>query len=705
MAKASEKNCVALLLFLPFFLHCFLFANSYVTDFPSVKPPASWTNNLSDIQGSVVFADNVSSLRPILLLYNKQKNNPPLCFGFLSNETSPKSFYLALVLVQELRPIDKSNPSKAYAIDEFSSPIILWSANRDIPVGEDATLEFSKGGLVLKSELGRRVWATNTRGQDVAQLRITVEGNLVLLNSSNGIVWQSFDYPIDSWLPNQKIYFPKGLTSRNSSSNLSEGMYSMHMARHGSRVNFSLLDSGRHKNEVARVPLHRVEFEGTDSSIDLFQDYAQFKCNLATDGIWLIVLEPDGNLYLYQSQRINQFDFPMMRKSDVWKVIWDSQKSKKRGYLVPILLSSAGGVLVTIALIAVILYKYRMSRKEVEVEEEGEDDQVTENLTRFSLDELKTCTKDFSVKLGRGGFGSVYEGTLCDGRKVAVKCLEAIGPGHGRKEFLAEVNTIGKVDHFNLVKLIGYCSERSNRLLVYEYMTNGSLDKWIFNSEKAKVLTWRMRQKIIHGVAKGLEYLHEECSRNIIHFDIKPQNILLDRDFNPKISDFGLARLIDQSQSTVLTALKGTPGYLAPELLGCINISVKADVYSFGIVILEIVCGRKNLNLSEPIPLIDIVKKKIVEERLDDVIDECSEEVKCHREEAIEMLKVALWCLQAHERRPPMSMVVKVLEGSAEPNLVADPEILTMGDIDVQIQFNSFVSIPLGISMTLSGPR
>ncbi|KAK2985472.1 hypothetical protein RJ640_004323 [Escallonia rubra] len=158
---------------------------------------------------------------------------------------------------------------------------------------------------------------------------------------------------------------------------------------------------------------------------------------------------------------------------------------------------------------------------------------------------------------------------------------------------MAEVNTIGNIHHFNLVRLVGYCGDKSNRLLVYEHMCNGSLDKWIFNPDRGRTLTWEVRRKIIIGIAKGLEYLHMHCDPNIIHFDIKHQNILLNGDFDVKISDFGLAKLIDRDQSQVLTVLKGTPGYVAPELYTGINISVKADVFSFGIVILEIVHSRR----------------------------------------------------------------------------------------------------------------
>ncbi|XP_028073687.1 G-type lectin S-receptor-like serine/threonine-protein kinase SD2-5 isoform X2 [Camellia sinensis] len=287
--------------------------------------------------------------------------------------------------------------------------------------------------------------------------------------------------------------------------------------------------------------------------------------------------------------------------------------------------------------------------------------------TRFSYEDLKAMTSNFNNKLGEGGFGSVFQGTLGDGTKAAVKRL------HGfcqiKKSFLAEVQTIGSIHHVNLVRLIGFCAQKSYRLLVYEYMSNGSLDKWIFQRHQKLTLGWQSRRKIIMDIAKGLAYLHEECRQKIIHLDIKPQNILLDEYFNAKISDFGLSKLIDKDQSQVVTTMRGTPGYLAPEWLSSI-ITEKADVYSFGVVILEILCGRKNLDRSQSeddMHLLSLFKRKAEEERLIDIVDKDNEEMQLHGAEVVEMMTVAVWCLQSDfSRRPSMSMVVKVLEGSVD---------------------------------------
>ncbi|XP_027061915.1 G-type lectin S-receptor-like serine/threonine-protein kinase SD2-5 [Coffea arabica] len=204
--------------------------------------------------------------------------------------------------------------------------------------------------------------------------------------------------------------------------------------------------------------------------------------------------------------------------------------------------------------------------------------------TRFPFEDLKIATANFSKKLGQGGFGSVFEGSLRDGTKVAVKCLDGIG--QVKKSFLAEVESIGSIHHVNLVRLVGFCAEKSHRLLVYEFMSNGSLEKWIYRQGQEIVLDWKCRRKIVLDIAKGLTYLHEDCRQKIIHLDIKPQNILLDDKFNAKLSDFGLSKLIDRDQSQVVTTMRGTPGYLAPEWLSAV-ITEKVDVYSFGAVVVS----------------------------------------------------------------------------------------------------------------------
>ncbi|CAN4082191.1 unnamed protein product [Withania somnifera] len=302
--------------------------------------------------------------------------------------------------------------------------------------------------------------------------------------------------------------------------------------------------------------------------------------------------------------------------------------------------------------------------------QENNDDFSEEisGLLRFSYEQLKMASGNFQKKLGHGGFGSVYEGVLQDGQKVAVKVLD--GFGQGKKEFLAEVQTIGSIHHVNLVRLIGVCAEKEHKLLVYDLMSNGSLDRWIFGATSTQfTLDWQIRRRIIHDIAKGLSYLHEECMQRIVHLDVKPQNILLDENFCAKISDFGLAKLVDKDQSQIVTRIKGTPGYLAPEWCSAF-ITEKADVYSFGVVAMEILCGRKNVDYShsqEHPHLLSLFMTKAEKNQLIDMIGNYSDDLQCNTSEVIRMMKLAVWCLQSDfTLRPSMSTVVKVMEGTMD---------------------------------------
>ncbi|XP_008654825.1 uncharacterized protein [Zea mays] len=216
---------------------------------------------------------------------------------------------------------------------------------------------------------------------------------------------------------------------------------------------------------------------------------------------------------------------------------------------------------------------------------------------RYRYSEVTKITSSLNIKLGEGGYGMVFKGRLDDGRLVAVKFLhDSKGDG---EEFVNEVMSIGRTSHINIVSLFGFCLEGSKRALIYEYMSNGSLDKYIYTENPKAVLGWDKLYTIAIGIARGLEYLHHSCNTRIVHFDIKPQNILLDQNFHPKIADFGLAKLCHMKESKLsMTGARGTPGFIAPEVhsrtFGVV--STKADVYSYGMMLLEMVGGRKNVN-------------------------------------------------------------------------------------------------------------
>ncbi|KAF7140397.1 hypothetical protein RHSIM_Rhsim06G0123700 [Rhododendron simsii] len=359
-----------------------------------------------------------------------------------------------------------------------------------------------------------------------------------------------------------------------------------------------------------------------------------------------------------------------------------------------------------------VLYRFFIIRNKRQSEEDDEFSlvQVSGLPTRFSYEDLKSMTNSFTNKLGEGGFGSVFLGMSIDGTKIAVKRLD--GFGQVKKSFLAEVQTIGSIHHVNLVRLIGFCAENSNRLLVYEYMSNGSLDRWIFKRHQELTLGWESRRKIIVDIAKGLAYLHEECRQKIYHLDIKPQNILLDENFEAKVSDFGLAKLIDKDQSQVVATMRGTPGYMAPEWLSSI-ITEKVDVYSFGVVVLEILCGRKNLDRSQPeeeMHLLRLFERKGEEGQLLDMVDKYNADMQLHGAEVVEMMKLAMWCLQSdYRRRPSMTVVVQVMEGlvsvqdNLDYNFINAPARRTMAATDEDMDAIDD-GTPL-IASVLSGPR
>ncbi|XP_078158856.1 G-type lectin S-receptor-like serine/threonine-protein kinase SD2-5 [Carex rostrata] len=339
---------------------------------------------------------------------------------------------------------------------------------------------------------------------------------------------------------------------------------------------------------------------------------------------------------------------------------------------------------------------------------EAEDEDIIEQLpgmpTRFTFEELRAATNNFVKVLGKGGFGTVFEGRWGDER-IAVKRLDNIG--HGKKDFLAEVETIGSIHHINLVRMIGFCAEKLNRFLVYEYMCNGSLDQWIYCRDGRVPLDWPVRFKIITDIAKGLCYLHEDCRQKIVHFDIKPKNILLDQKYNAKVSDLGVAKLINRDISRVMTKIRGTPGYLAPEWLTAM-VTEKVDVYSFGVVVMEILCGRRNLDDSqteENRHLIRLLEEKSKSNELSYLIDKNLGDVELYKKDIVNVMMLAMWCLQWDStRRPSMLIVVKVLEGAMEVETSLDYNFVSSIPMIANIPSVVDQSAPFPTSV-LSGPR
>ncbi|KAJ3679431.1 hypothetical protein LUZ60_017442 [Juncus effusus] len=299
------------------------------------------------------------------------------------------------------------------------------------------------------------------------------------------------------------------------------------------------------------------------------------------------------------------------------------------------------------------------------------------SLVAFRYDDLQRMTRCFSERLGGGSFGSVFKGIMHDSGFVAVKRLEGMLQV-GEKQFRSEVSTIGTIQHVNLVRLRGFCSERANRLLVYEYIPNGSLDKQLFQ-QNVTTLDWNKRYQIALGTARGLAYMHESCRDYIIHCDIKPENILLDESFVPKVADFGMAKLIGRDFSRVLTTMRGTIGYLAPEWISGVAITPKTDVYSYGLVVLEIISGRRNIEKLKQgdifyFPL--LAAREVNEGNTLTLLDPRLKE-DLNQEEVERACRIACWCIQDDENnRPSMGHVVQVLEGVLDVSLPPIPRSL-----------------------------
>ncbi|XP_065857607.1 cysteine-rich receptor-like protein kinase 43 [Euphorbia lathyris] len=307
--------------------------------------------------------------------------------------------------------------------------------------------------------------------------------------------------------------------------------------------------------------------------------------------------------------------------------------------------------------------------------EEDLDQIAAQEQKQFSFDVLAAATKDFhpTHKLGEGGFGPVFRGKLGDGREIAVKKLSH-SSNQGKKEFMNEAKLLARVQHRNVVNLFGYCAHGTEKLLVYEYVAHESLDKFLFKSHRKEQLDWKRRYDIITGTARGLLYLHEDSHNCIIHRDIKASNILLDDKWVPKIADFGMARLFPEDQTHVHTRVAGTNGYMAPEYVMHGHLSVKADVFSFGVVVLELISGQRNSAFNQSLEaqnLLDWAYKLHKKDRSLEIMDPtlaasaATEQVKL-------CIHIGLLCTQGDPNlRPSIRRVVMLL--SKKPGNIEEP--------------------------------
>ncbi|XP_050251054.1 rust resistance kinase Lr10-like [Quercus robur] len=346
----------------------------------------------------------------------------------------------------------------------------------------------------------------------------------------------------------------------------------------------------------------------------------------------------------------------------------DKDKGKSRKIV------TTGSILGSFLLVLVVYVLYRVYHYDkAEKENQARIEKFLEDYkafkpTRYSYNDVKRITNQFTEKLGQGAYGTVFKGKFSNEIHVAVKILNS-SKGNG-EEFINEVGTMGRIHHVNVVRLVGFCADGFRRALVYEFLPNDSLEKFISSVDSKRFLGWERLQDIALGIAKGIEYLHQGCDQRILHFDIKPHNILLDQNFNPKISDFGLAKLCAKDQSAVsMTTARGTMGYIAPEVFSRNfgSVSYKSDVYSFGILLLEMVGGRKNVDVT-----VENTSQIYFPEWIYNLLEQ-KEDLRVYVEDsgdakiAKKLAIVGLWCIQWHPMdRPSMKVVVQMLEGEGD---------------------------------------
>ncbi|KAL6134318.1 hypothetical protein ACLB2K_066550 [Fragaria x ananassa] len=650
----------------------------------------------------------------------------------------------------------------------------VWTANRGKLVANFDKFVITKDGNVYLKSGDDTVWSTNTTGEVVTAMELRDSGNLVLLGEEGRTLWQSFSHPTDTLLPGQEFLEGMKLKSFRNKNNLSSyleiqsGELVLYAGYQTPQIYWSIADESRKSNNNVsgkiRMPsgllfwapkaqspssIFRKEVLLSLKQLRSHKSFAAFLSivNLTMCVFWMVGANALhlSSLALIANLQQSHHVAPLKVQWTLYLLVGSFQRSvgNDTGYTsyMKVGLSAANkangnrskhilvivAILIsTIIIIAGLLYVgvgyYHKKRLLDYSQEILEEDNFLDSLSgmpiRFKYSDLSTATKNFSTKIGQGGFGSVYLGVLPDGIQLAVKKLE--GQFQGKKEFRAEVTIIGKIRHVHLVKLRGFCAEGHHRLLVYEYMGKGSLDKWIFNNNKSddQFLDWNTRFSIALGTAKGLAYLHEECEEKIVHCDIKPENVLLDDNFNAKVSDFGLAKLMNREESLVHTTLRGTRGYLAPEWLTNYAISEKSDVYSYGMVLLEIIGGKRNFAPGEssgkshfPSYAFRLLEegnlKNFLDPKLD--VDETDERV-------VAAINVALWCIQDEmQMRPPMTKVVQMLEGlcalppppTSSPKSVSHLSFLQWSSKEASSSAglsDCYTDIPMS-DVRLSGPR
>nr|XP_017239022.1 PREDICTED: G-type lectin S-receptor-like serine/threonine-protein kinase SD1-1 isoform X2 [Daucus carota subsp. sativus] len=387
-----------------------------------------------------------------------------------------------------------------------------------------------------------------------------------------------------------------------------------------------------------------------------------------------------------------------LRKSKIFR-----GKKRLKIILIPVLVM----LTVIIGLFLLYVYKTRWQKKTVEVKLQVRQDL---DLPLFGFTQIENATDNFSDdnKIGSGGFGTVYKGILEEGSEIAVKRLSK-DSNQGVEEFMNEVACIAKLQHRNLVRLLGCCIEEGERLLIYEYLPNKSLDTFIFDKISCQSLNWLKRYDIIIGMARGLLYLHQDSRLRIIHRDFKVSNILLDHEMNPKISDFGLARIFGEGETQgSTTRLVGTHGYMPPEYAIDGSYSVKSDVYSFGVSLLEIITGTRNRGFHHSdhnLNLLGHVWRSYNECNLWEVVDSVIFESD-NQHEVFRVIQIGLLCVQEYpEDRPDMSSAFRMLTSNDALPVPKQPGFFSERRSQPETDSSSRASTLNTISVSFLSPR
>ncbi|XP_015897133.3 G-type lectin S-receptor-like serine/threonine-protein kinase At4g27290 isoform X1 [Ziziphus jujuba] len=582
---------------------------------------------------------------------------------------------------------------------------VSWVANVHKPINDSSGILMinSTGNAVILSQNTTVVWSTSSSKQAVNPiLQLLDSGNLVLRDGEDGnsgtFLWQSFDYTSDTlglsarWVSvsasedicdNYGLCGPYGVCTISdpiackclkgfkpiSPETWEQGEY-----RQGCERNETLKcqnNNGFIKYVGLKLPDTKNGW--VSQGMDMKECKAKCSSNCSCIAFASSDAKEDSACSLWFSDLIDIRRLLNGGGQDLYVRMPASELETNNGVKVKIAAIIIAVVSIVCGLLLSAYYIQRnrkISKEKIDIygttgqTNEGQEEDL--ELPWYNLSTIASATDNFSFnnKLGQGGFGTVYRGALMDGQEIAVKRLSQ-NSGQGPNEFKNEVILIAKLQHRNLVRLLGYCIQGEEKLLIYEYMPNQSLDFYIFDQAHGKLLDWRKRFNIILGVARGLLYLHEDSRLRIIHRDLKASNVLLDKDMNPKISDFGMARTFGGDQTEGVTRrVAGTLGYMAPEYAIDGQFSVKSDVFSFGILMLEIVSGKKNrglYRLDDNLNLVGYAWKLWEEERSQELIDECFKDSR-NLSEVLRCIHVSLLCVQQlPEDRPSMSTLILML--------------------------------------------